>query len=120
MKKTHCTKIINNLNSTPPKILIKKPENHWTNQPEHPNWEYYIFIANQLTFSAQAFYTTKDWKNWDQVQKNHFLLKELVNNSVNFVYQTPEEIKILNESVTKGYTNNFQKGKKVQTTPDQQ
>ena len=112
-KKTHCTKIINYNNPTP-KILTAKTENHWTNQKDHPNWGYFIFITNQITFFAQAFSTTRVWQHWDQLQKNQFLLKELVNNSTNLIYKTEEEIKILNESVTKSYQNNSQKGKTIQ------
>lgn len=101
LKKTHCTKITNNYNRKITKTLVEKPKDHWTENKKNINWDYYVFILNQTTKAAVEFQKTQDWNQWKQVQKHQLLLESLINNSINLVLYTPEEIKKLNEEVVK-------------------
>ena len=114
LKKTHCTKIINNYKTTA-KILINKPKDHWTENKQHSNWEYFVFIINQITIESVEFQKTQDWKQWNQIQKNQLILEKLINNSINLISHTPEEVKTLNENLTKDCERNSQSGKNSQT-----
>lgn len=119
-KKTHCHKTINNhYYNTQPEIILDKPINHWTENRNHPNWEYYAFTANQINLAAAEFKKTQDWQHWQFLQKNFLIIKALINTSVNLTYHEPEEIKELNEKVVQNHTKNQQKGKIPQTRSQQ-
>ena len=106
-KKTHCHKTINNYNyQQTSEFLSIRPIYHWTGDKDNNKWEYYKFLTTQLTLSLNEFQKTGEWYHWNQFQKNNHLLKQLVHNSVNLTYFTPEEANSLNESAT---------GKKAQT-----
>jgi hypothetical protein len=110
LKKTHGTKIINNYNRTVTKSIIEKPKDHWTENKKHLHWEYYVYILNQTTKAAVDFQKSQDWNQWKQIQKNQLLLENLINNSINLIPYTQEEIKNLNEEVNKNYNKNLQTG----------
>ena len=98
-KKTHCHKTINNYNNTPSEFLTNKPKDHWTENKQHDNWEYFVFAANQINIAAAEFQKTKDWHHWNQLQKNYHLIKNLVNESINLTYTELDEVKRLNENL---------------------
>jgi hypothetical protein len=116
LKKTHCNKTIINKNITTSKIIIDKPENHWTNQEGHTNWEYYSYIANQLVFATREFIITKNWTQWEQLQKNHHLLRVLVEESTVLLPYSPEEVKNLNETFIKNVQKTSPVGKAIQVS----
>ena len=120
LKKTHCNKTIIHKHITTSKLITEKPENHWTDQPNHINWEYYSFIANQLSFAGKEFAITKNWNLWKRLQKHHHLLRILVEESTNLLPYSLEEIRKLNDNFVKNTQQTISVGKAVQVSTQRQ
>ena len=67
-KKTHCPKTINNYNYNQPssEFLANRPIDHWTENKDNSNWEYFEFFTTQLTISLNEFRKTQNWYYWNQ------------------------------------------------------
>jgi hypothetical protein len=113
-KKTHCNKTINNYNyhPAPTEFLSIRPNNHWTGNKNDIKWEYYSFLTTQLILSISEFQRTRNWNDWNNFQRNHHILKNLIHNSINLTYYTPQEARHLDE-ITKGQAPTEQTGKEA-------
>jgi hypothetical protein len=109
-KKTHCNKTINNCNHyQTPEFLPNRPTDHWTENKNNSNWDYYKLLSTQAALALDAFQKTQEWKYWEKFQKDSHLLRNLVHNSVNLTYFTLQEAKSLNEITEK----EIQRGKEA-------
>ena len=102
-KKTHCSSVKYYYNNTQNEFLNNKPENHWTENLTHINWEYYIFLINQIHISSLHFKETGGWHHWNNIQKQHHILKTLINSSTNLTYLNQDQVITLNETVSKNF-----------------
>ena len=118
-KKTHCQSIKYYYNNTQNEFLNNKPINHWTEDSLHINWEYYIFLINQIHISSLQFKETGNWYHWNHIQKQHHILKTLINSSTNLTYLDPNQVKTLNETISKNFTQSTGKTDQAQSQKNQ-
>jgi hypothetical protein len=110
LRKTHCMKNYNFYNQKQTEFLNNRPENHWTEDLKHSNWEYYIWIISQLSFTSNKFRGTGDWGYYHQFQRYQHILRILINESTNITHFSLDQVRTFNENT---FTNLQQKGKTV-------
>jgi hypothetical protein len=103
LKKTHCMKTYNYYNQKQSEFLTIRPEQHWTENPNHIFWEYYILVCNQINIATIQFKETRNWDHWYNFQRNQHILKTLVNDSVNLTLLDPVQVRTLNETTRKNF-----------------